>query len=142
MAEETKNTENQAEKPAERTYTAEEYNALKAQLDEAGRAAKDWKTRAEQAEKERADFEHRTKLSQYVKNLNLKNDVYESHVLNLLKEKGLKFEGDKLIGGDDGNSLKIEDICINITNRHLSRIGLLFRGNLRCSRIEKTPQST
>lgn len=65
------------------------------------KSADDWKAKAEAAEQERAAFEHRTKLAQYVKGLHLKNDVYEAHVTKLLEDKQLKFDGDKLIGGDD-----------------------------------------
>ncbi|MBR3422688.1 MAG: phage scaffolding protein [Ruminococcus sp.] len=65
------------------------------------KSAADWEEKAKQAEADRATFEHRTKLSQYVKGLHLKDDIYEEHVTKLLEEKGLKFDGDKLIGGDD-----------------------------------------
>ena len=39
----------------------------------------DYKQKLEQSEADRAAFEYRTKLSQYVKGLQLKNDVYEKH---------------------------------------------------------------
>ncbi len=109
--------------PAVKTYSEAEYNALQEklastekQLAEANttiqsfkdmdiegikKSADDWKQKAEQAETERKAFEHRTKLQAYVKGLGLKDDIYEAHVTKLLEEKGLKFEGDKLIGGDD-----------------------------------------
>ncbi len=116
MAEETNKKEQEQPEKVVKTYTEEEYKALQTQLDEANKTIKsfkdmdiesikksadEWKNKAEQAEKERAAFEHRTKLSQYVKSLKLKDDVYEAHVTKLLEEKGLKFDGDKLIGGDD-----------------------------------------
>ena len=119
MAEEKKSPENQSEqvetKP-EKTYSEAEYIALQNQLNDANKTiqsfkdmdienikkfAEDWKQKAEQAENDRKAFEHRTKLQQYVKRLHLKDDIYEQHVLNLLIEKNLQFENDKLIGGDD-----------------------------------------
>lgn len=36
-----------------------------------------------------------------MKSLGLKDDIYEKHVTDLILEKELKFDGDKLIGGDD-----------------------------------------
>ncbi len=64
-------------------------------------SVEDYKQKWEQSEADRKAFEHKTKLGQYVKGLGLRDDVYEQHVTNLLMEKGLKFDGDKLIGGDD-----------------------------------------
>lgn len=120
MAEEKK-TETQTE--PEKTYTAAEYEALqtaaeelKKQLSEANKTIKsytdmdidgikqsaaEWQQKAEQAEADRKAFEHRTKLQAYVRGLHLKDDIYEAHVTKLLEEKGLQFEGDKLIGGED-----------------------------------------
>lgn len=122
MAEETKKPEKQ-EEPTPKTYTEEQYKALETkvqsltdQLTEANKTIKsytdmdiegikksaaDWEQKAKQAEADRAAFEHRTKLAAYVKNLHLKDDIYEAHVTRLLEEKGLKFDGDKLIGGED-----------------------------------------
>ncbi len=65
------------------------------------KSADEWKTKYEKSEADRAEFEHKTKLAGYVKGLNLKDDIYENHVTNTLIEKGLKFDGDKLIGGED-----------------------------------------
>lgn len=64
-------------------------------------SVEDYKRKWEKSEADRKAFEHRTKLSQYVKGLGLKDDVYEKHVIDLLTEKEVKFEGDKLIGGED-----------------------------------------
>ena len=64
-------------------------------------SVEDYKQKLEQSEADRAAFEYRTKLSQYVKGLQLKNDVYEKYVTDLLTSKELKFDGDKLIGADD-----------------------------------------
>ena len=123
MAEETKSPEvpaaenapEQAE-PTAKTYTEQEYNALKTQLDTANDTIKsyekmdidgikasveDYKQKWEQSENDRKAFEHRTKVSGFVKSLGLKDDIYEKHVTDLILEKDLKFDGDKLIGGDD-----------------------------------------
>ena len=123
MAEETKqpetapaeNPEKQQEQPA-KTYTEQEYQTLAEQLQNANKtiqsykdmdidgikaSVEDYKQKWEQAEKERKAFEHRTKVSGFVKNLGLKDDIYEKHVTELILEKELKFDGDKLIGGDD-----------------------------------------
>ena len=90
--------------------------AVQTQLDEASKtiqsykdmdidgikaSVEDYKQKLEQSEADRAAFEYRTKLSQYVKGLQLKNDVYEKYVTDLLTSKELKFDGDKLIGADD-----------------------------------------
>lgn len=124
MAEETKSTENvQAEITPEntleqvaKTYSEQEYNALKSQLDTANSTIKsyekmdidgikasveDYKQKWEQSENDRKAFEHRTKVNVFVKSLGLKDDIYEKHVTDLILEKGLKFDGEKLIGGDD-----------------------------------------
>ena len=124
MAEETKSTEaiqaeTTPEKPPEqavKTYSEQEYNALKSQLDTANgtiqsykdmdidgikASVEDYKQKWEQSENDRKAFEHRTKVGGFVKSLGLKDDIYEKHVTDLILEKGLKFDGDKLIGGDD-----------------------------------------
>lgn len=64
-------------------------------------SVEDYKQKLEQSEADRKAFEHKTKVSGYVKSLGLRDDVYEQHVTNMLMEKGLKFDGDKLIGADD-----------------------------------------
>ncbi len=120
MAEENKIPEiNQEEKQSEqpvKTYSEEEYNALKTQLDTANNTIKsyedmdidgikksveDYKTKWEQSENERKAFEYRTKISGFVKLLGLKDDIYEKHVTDLIIAKELKFDGDKLIGSND-----------------------------------------
>lgn len=120
MAEETKVPENnQAEnapEPTEKTYSEKEYNALKSQLDTANdtiksyekmdidgikKSVEDYKQKWEQSENDRKAFEHKTKVSSFVKSLGLKDDIYEKHVTDLIISKELKFDGDKLIGGDD-----------------------------------------
>lgn len=118
MAEETKSPENiQAEtapeqtEPTVKTYTEQEYNALKTQLDTANdkiksykdmeKSAVDYKQKWEQSENDRKAFEHKTRVGSFVKSLGLKDDIYEKHVTDLILEKELKFDGDRLIGGDD-----------------------------------------
>lgn len=65
------------------------------------KSAEDWEAKYKQSEADRAAFEHRTKVSGLVKGLKLKDSIYEDYLTNSLIEKQLKFEGDKLIGGDD-----------------------------------------
>lgn len=119
MAEETKTPEtNQAENVQEqaKTYSEEEYNALKAQLDTANstiksyedmdidgikKSVEDYKNKWEQSENERRAFEHKTKVSGFVKSLGLKDDIYEKYVTDMIIAKELKFDGNRLIGGDD-----------------------------------------
>ena len=123
MAEETKSPETiQAENTPEsvpeqvKTYSEQEYNALAEQLRNANEtiqsyknmdidgikaSVEDYKQKWEQSENDRKAFEHKTRVSGYVKSLGLKDDIYEKHVTELILEKELKFDGDKLIGGDD-----------------------------------------
>ena len=113
MAEETKPTGTTPEQspapepataPEVKTYSEEEYKALETQLDELKKSVadnEDFKAKWEQSEQARKDFEHRTKVNSFVKSLGLKDDIYEKYVSDIIIEKGLKFEGDKLIGGDD-----------------------------------------
>lgn len=65
------------------------------------KSAEDWEAKFKKSEADRAAFEHKTKVSGLVKGLRLKDDIYENYLTNALIEKELKFEGDKLIGGDD-----------------------------------------
>lgn len=108
MAEEIKETnavpeENKPEQVA-KTYTEQEYNALKTQLDNLKQSAKDnedFKKKFEESEQARKDFEYKTKVGTFVKSLGLTDDIYEKYVTDIIVEKGLKFDGEKLIGGDD-----------------------------------------
>ncbi len=63
-------------------------------------SVEDYKQKLEQSEADRKAFEYRTKMAQYVKGLNLKNDVYEKYVTDMLTEKGLKFDGGELVGAE------------------------------------------
>ena len=122
MAEEIKETTQEVQETP-KTYTLEEYSnletkykALETQLAEANKtiqsykdmdidsikkSVEDYKSKYEQSEADRKAFEHKTKVSAYVRGLNLKDDIYENYITNELISKGLQFEGDKLIGGDD-----------------------------------------
>ena len=70
-------------------------------IDGIKKSVEDYKTKWEQSENERKAFEYRTKISGFVKLLGLKDDIYEKHVADMIISKELKFDGDKLIGGDD-----------------------------------------
>ncbi len=65
------------------------------------KSAADWEAKFKQSEADRAAFEHKTKVGSLVKELKLKDSIYEDYLVNQLIEKELKFDGDKLIGGDD-----------------------------------------
>lgn len=65
------------------------------------KSAADWEAKFKQSEADRAAFEHKTKVGSLVKELKLKDSIYEDYLTNQLIEKQLKFDGDKLIGGDD-----------------------------------------
>lgn len=124
MAEEVKES-NQKLEETPKTYTIEEYStletkykSLETQLAEANKtiqsykdmdvdsikkSVEDYKSKYEQSEADRKAFEHKTKISAYVRGLNLKDDIYENYITNELISKGLQFDGNgnKLIGGDD-----------------------------------------
>ena len=109
--------------PTPKTYTVEEYSALESKyknletqlvkanktiqsyedmdIDSIKKSVEDYKTKYEKSEADRKAFEHKTKVSAYVRNLNLKDDIYENYITNELISKGLQFDSDKLIGGDD-----------------------------------------
>lgn len=116
MEDETTQVEQTNEETPVKTYSEAEYKALQEQLKTANdtiqsykdmdidgikASVEDYKQKWEKAESDRKAFEHKTKLGQYVKSLGLRDDVYEQHVTNLLLEKGLQFEGDKLTGADE-----------------------------------------
>ena len=54
-------------------------------------SVEDYKQKWEQSEADRKTFEHKTKLSNYVKGLGLQNDIYENHVLGLLEKSNVQF---------------------------------------------------
>ncbi len=70
-------------------------------VDTIKKSAEDWEAKFKKSEADRVAFEHRTKVNGLVKGLKLKDDIYENYLTNALIEKELKFDGDKLIGGDD-----------------------------------------
>ena len=64
-------------------------------------SAADWEAKFKQSEADRAAFEHKTKVGSLVKELKLKDNIYEDYLVNQLIEKELKFDNGKLIGSDD-----------------------------------------
>ena len=91
-----------APEPTAKTYSEEEYKALETQLENLKQSTKDnedFKKKFEESEQARKDFEYKTKVGTFVKSLGLKDDIYEKYVTDIIVEKGLKFEGEKLIGG-------------------------------------------
>lgn len=104
------------EEPA-KTYSEDEYNALKKQLDDANAAiqsykdmdidsikksADDWKQKYEAAESERKAKEHSDRIDGFVRGQGMKNSVYAEHLKRLIMDKQLAFD-DKgvLVGGND-----------------------------------------
>ena len=63
-------------------------------------SVEDYKQKYEQSEAEHKAFAYRTQMSQYVKGLHLKNDIYEKYVTDMLTEKDLKFDGGELVGAE------------------------------------------
>ena len=89
--------------PQKKTYSEEEYNALRTQLESLEKSAKDnedFKKKFEQSEKDRKEFEYQTHLNSYVKSLGLVDDIYEEKLSTLLKEGGAKFK--------DGKALEVD----------------------------------
>ncbi|MCD7800916.1 MAG: hypothetical protein LUG94_06880 [Ruminococcus sp.] len=107
MAEEVKETQVEENPPVEevpkaRTYSEDEYNALKTQLESLQQSTKDnedFKAKWEQSEKARKDFEYQTKINEFIKAQNLENDIYEEHLKKLIMEKELRFDENELVGG-------------------------------------------
>jgi hypothetical protein len=95
------------EKPVEtpqKTYTEEEYNALKLQLESLQQSAKDnedFKAKWEQSEADRKEFEYQTNMDKYVKSLGLVDDVYEEKLSALLQNGGATFHKDGIRNAED-----------------------------------------
>ena len=74
-------------------------------IDAIKKSAEDYKTKFETTENDYkakiAEMELNNKLEKYVDKLSLKNDIYKKEVISRIKEKGLKFDGDTLLGGED-----------------------------------------
>ncbi len=70
-------------------------------IDKIKKSAEDWEAKFKQSEADRAAFEHKTKVGSLVKELKLKDSIYEDYLVNQLIEKELKFDNGKLIGSDD-----------------------------------------
>ena len=76
----TETAQNVPEQPKVKTYSEQEYNALKAQLESLEKSTKDnedFKKKFEQSEKDRKEFEYQTHLNGYVNSLALVDDIYE-----------------------------------------------------------------
>lgn len=89
------------------------------------KSADDWKQKYEDLEKQKAEEEYERKIDNYISGLNMNDEVHAEKLKSQIKEKQLKFEDDKLIGGDDivkiykekyphvfGNEQKIKGIKI------------------------------
>lgn len=65
------------------------------------KAADDWKQKYEDLEKQKAEEEYERKIENYISGLNMNDEVHAEKLKSQIKEKELKFEDDKLIGGED-----------------------------------------
>lgn len=95
--------ENPVETP-QKTYTEEEYNALKLQLENLEKSTKDnddFKAKWEQSEQARKDFEYQTNMDKYIKSLGLVDDVYEEKLSALLQEGGAVFKKGDIENAED-----------------------------------------
>ncbi|MEG0282639.1 MAG: phage scaffolding protein [Bacilli bacterium] len=74
-------------------------------IDAIKQSAEDYKNKYETAEQDYQNkltqMEYDNKLDKYVGTLQLKNDIYKKEVISKIKEKELKFDGDKLLGGEE-----------------------------------------
>lgn len=89
------------------------------------KSADDWKQKYEDLEKQKTEEEYERKIDNYIRGLDMNDEVHAEKLKSQIKEKQLKFEDDKLIGGDDivkiykekyphvfGNEQKIKGIKI------------------------------
>lgn len=69
------------------------------------KSAEDYKQKFEQAQKDSEikvkEMQYDTDLSNYIKSLEMTDEVHAENLKNKIKEKELKFEEGKLLGGDD-----------------------------------------
>ena len=65
------------------------------------KSANDWKQKYEDLEKQKTQEEYERKIDNYISGLNMNDEVHAEKLKSQIKEKELKFEDDKLIGGDD-----------------------------------------
>lgn len=74
-------------------------------IDGIKKAAEDYKKKFEQAQKDAEEKERETQynsnLDEYMKNLNINDEVHAENLRKQIREKNLPFENGKLIGGDD-----------------------------------------
>jgi len=89
------------------------------------KSANDWEQKYKDLEKQKKEEEYERKIDSYISGLNMNDEVHAEKLKSQIKEKELKFEDDKLIGGDDivksykekyphvfGNEQKIKGIKI------------------------------
>lgn len=74
-------------------------------------SVEDYKQKWEQSESDRKAFEHKTRLSSYVKGLGLQNDIYESHVLGLLEKSNVQFN-------DKGELVDVDNVVETFRREH------------------------
>lgn len=65
------------------------------------KSADDWKQKYEDLEKQKTEEEYERKIDNYISGLNMNDEVHAEKLKSQIKEKELKFEDNKLIGGDD-----------------------------------------
>lgn len=65
------------------------------------KSADDWKQKYEDLEKQKTEEEYERKIDNYISGLDMNDEVHAEKLKSQIKEKQLKFEEDKLIGGDD-----------------------------------------
>lgn len=65
------------------------------------KSADDWKQKYEDLEKQKVEEEYERKIDNYIGGLEINDEVHAEKLKSQIKEKELKFENDKLIGGDD-----------------------------------------
>lgn len=65
------------------------------------KSADDWKQKYEDLEKQKAEEEYERKIDNYISGLNMNDEVHAEKLKSQIKEKELKFQDNKLIGGDD-----------------------------------------
>jgi hypothetical protein len=90
--------------PQVKTYSEEEYNALKTQLESLQKSTKDnedFKAKWEQSEQARKEFEYQTNMEKYIKSLGLVDDVYEEKLSELLQNGGAVFKKGDIENAED-----------------------------------------
>lgn len=65
------------------------------------KSAEDWEQKYKNLEKQKAEEEYERKIDNYISGLSMNDEVHAEKLKSQIKEKELKFENEKLIGGDD-----------------------------------------